>query len=155
MRMWCLTCSPPRPCGVVGAQVLRPPLGLSLFTIATRTPVTPALNHDCPRPPHPLRSPPSFWTLLDPTYAKKFIPIVASVSEHQPTTWASYMFDLHMLVFAGPAGLYFCFKKPTDGTIFLIVFALTAIYFSGVRHSRPSSARFAHSAREVPGGFRS
>ncbi|EFJ42045.1 hypothetical protein VOLCADRAFT_83836 [Volvox carteri f. nagariensis] len=73
-----------------------------------------------------------FWTLLDPTYAKKFIPIVASVSEHQPTTWASYMFDLHMLVFAGPAGLYFCFKRPTDGTIFLIVFALTAIYFSGI-----------------------
>lgn len=29
-----------------------------------------------------------FWTLLDPTYAKKFIPIIASVSEHQPTTWA-------------------------------------------------------------------
>lgn len=26
-------------------------------------------------------------TLLDPTYASKFIPIVASVSEHQPTTW--------------------------------------------------------------------
>lgn len=26
-------------------------------------------------------------TLLDPTFAKKFIPIVASVSEHQPTTW--------------------------------------------------------------------
>jgi dolichyl-diphosphooligosaccharide--protein glycosyltransferase len=38
----------------------------------------------------------SFWTLLDPTYAKKFIPIVASVSEHQPTTWASYIFDLHL-----------------------------------------------------------
>lgn len=73
----------------------------------------------------------SFWTLLDPTYAKKFIPIVASVSEHQPTTWASYIFDLHMLVFAAPAGLYFCFKRPTDGTIFLITFALTAIYFSG------------------------
>ena len=25
-------------------------------------------------------------SLLDPTYAKKFIPIIASVSEHQPTT---------------------------------------------------------------------
>ncbi|KAG2440767.1 hypothetical protein HXX76_003623 [Chlamydomonas incerta] len=73
-----------------------------------------------------------FWTLLDPTYAKKFIPIVASVSEHQPTTWASYIFDLHVLVFAAPAGLYFCFKKLTDGTIFLTVFALTAIYFSGI-----------------------
>lgn len=56
---------------------------------------------------------------------------MASVSEHQPTTWASYIFDLHVLVFAAPAGLYFCFKKLTDGTIFLTVFALTAIYFSG------------------------
>jgi hypothetical protein len=39
-----------------------------------------------------------FWTLLDPTYAKKYIPIIASVSEHQPTTWATYIFDLHALV---------------------------------------------------------
>jgi dolichyl-diphosphooligosaccharide--protein glycosyltransferase len=39
-----------------------------------------------------------FWTLLDPTYAKKYIPIIASVSEHQPTTWATYVFDLHILV---------------------------------------------------------
>ena len=31
-------------------------------------------------------------TLLDPTYAKKYIPIVASVSEHQATTWTSYFF---------------------------------------------------------------
>lgn len=73
-----------------------------------------------------------FWTLLDPTYAKKFIPIVASVSEHQPTTWASYLFDLHLLVIAAPAGLYYCFKKLTDENIFLLVFALTSIYFSGV-----------------------
>ncbi|GFR51879.1 hypothetical protein Agub_g14356 [Astrephomene gubernaculifera] len=73
-----------------------------------------------------------FWTLLDPTYAKKFIPIVASVSEHQPTTWASYIFDLHGMVFAAPAGLYFCFKRRTEGSIFLLTFALTAIYFSGI-----------------------
>ncbi len=33
-------------------------------------------------------------TLLDPTYAKKYIPIIASVSEHQPTSWSSYFFDL-------------------------------------------------------------
>lgn len=26
-------------------------------------------------------------TLLDPTYAKKYVPIIASVSEHQPTSW--------------------------------------------------------------------
>lgn len=56
---------------------------------------------------------------------------MASVSEHQPTTWASYLFDLHLLVFAGPAGMYFCFKRLTDENVFLLVFALTAIYFSG------------------------
>lgn len=73
-----------------------------------------------------------FWTLLDPTYAKKYIPIIASVSEHQPTTWAAYVFDLHLLVFAAPAGMYFCFKKLTDANIFLLTFALTATYFSGI-----------------------
>lgn len=73
-----------------------------------------------------------FWTLLDPTYAKKYIPIVASVSEHQPTTWASYVFDLHFLVFAAPAGMYFCFKRLTDENIFILTFALASIYFSGI-----------------------
>ena len=29
-------------------------------------------------------------TLLDPTYAKKYIPIIASVSEHQATTCNSF-----------------------------------------------------------------
>jgi dolichyl-diphosphooligosaccharide--protein glycosyltransferase len=56
-----------------------------------------------------------FWTLLDPTYAKKYIPIIASVSEHQPTTWATYVFDLHLLPFAAPAGLYFCFRCAAQG----------------------------------------
>lgn len=73
-----------------------------------------------------------FWTLLDPTYAKKYIPIIASVSEHQPTTWSTYVFDVHLLVFAAPAGLYFCFKTMSDAQLFLLTFALTAIYFSGI-----------------------
>lgn len=73
-----------------------------------------------------------FWTLLDPTYAKKYIPIIASVSEHQPTTWATYVFDLHALVFAAPAGLYFCFQRLGDAHIFLLVFSMFAIYFSGI-----------------------
>lgn len=73
-----------------------------------------------------------FYALLDPTYAKEHIPIIASVSEHQPTTWASYFFDLHLLVFFFPAGFYFCFKKPTDGNIFLILYGAISVYFSGV-----------------------
>ncbi|KAL6051718.1 oligosaccharyl transferase stt3 subunit [Balamuthia mandrillaris] len=73
-----------------------------------------------------------FYSLLDPTYAKDHIPIIASVSEHQPTTWASFFFDLHCMVFLFPAGLYFCFRKLTDANIFLILYAVTSVYFSGV-----------------------
>lgn len=73
-----------------------------------------------------------FYSMLDPTYAKEHIPIIASVSEHQPTTWASYFFDLHILTFLFPAGLYFCFNKLTDANIFIICYGITAVYFSGV-----------------------
>ena len=31
-------------------------------------------------------------TLLDPTFAKKYIPIIASVSEHQATTCNQYIY---------------------------------------------------------------
>ena len=46
-----------------------------------------------------------FYSLLDPSYAKNNIPIIASVSEHQPTTWSSYYFDLQLLVFMFPGTL--------------------------------------------------
>lgn len=73
-----------------------------------------------------------FYSLLDPSYAKNHIPIIASVSEHQPTSWSSFYFDLQILVFLFPAGLYFCFKQPTDENIFLILYGITSIYFAGV-----------------------
>lgn len=73
-----------------------------------------------------------FWTLLDPTYAKKFIPIIASVAEHQPTTWASYFFDLHQTIMWALAGLYVCIKAPNDSRVFLLVYSLTSLYFAGV-----------------------
>ncbi|KAF1334860.1 Dolichyl-diphosphooligosaccharide-protein glycosyltransferase, partial [Globisporangium splendens] len=71
-------------------------------------------------------------TLLDPTYASKYIPIIASVSEHQPTTWTSYFFDLHVLVPFAPVGLYFLFSNITDGGIFVILYGTVAWYFAGV-----------------------
>jgi len=73
-----------------------------------------------------------FYSLLDPSYAKNNIPIIASVSEHQPTAWSSFYFDLQMLVFMFPVGLYFCFKKLTDANIFIILYGVTSIYFAGV-----------------------
>uniref|UniRef100_A0A1X7UBE6 Dolichyl-diphosphooligosaccharide--protein glycosyltransferase subunit STT3A n=1 Tax=Amphimedon queenslandica TaxID=400682 RepID=A0A1X7UBE6_AMPQE len=73
-----------------------------------------------------------FYSLLDPSYAKNNIPIIASVSEHQPTTWSSFYFDLQMLVFMFPVGLYFCFSKLTDANVFIILYGVTSIYFAGV-----------------------
>lgn len=73
-----------------------------------------------------------FYSLLDPTYAKNHIPIIASVAEHQPTAWSCYYFDLQFLTVMFPVGLYYCFQKPTDASIFAIIYGVTSVYFSGV-----------------------
>lgn len=52
------------------------------------------------------------------SYAKVHIPIIASVSEHQPTTWVSFFFDLHVLVCTFPAGLWFCIRNISDERVF-------------------------------------
>lgn len=71
-------------------------------------------------------------TLLDPTYAKKYIPIIASVSEHQATTWSSFFFDLHYLIMFTPIGLYYCFHKPTETKIFGALYTILGVYFASV-----------------------
>ncbi|KAI9305616.1 Oligosaccharyl transferase STT3 subunit-domain-containing protein [Cunninghamella echinulata] len=73
-----------------------------------------------------------FYSLWDTGYAKIHIPIIASVSEHQPTAWPSFFFDLEMLIFLFPAGLYMCFQKLHDEHIFIIVYSVFASYFAGV-----------------------
>uniref|UniRef100_A0A8C1J4A2 Dolichyl-diphosphooligosaccharide--protein glycosyltransferase subunit STT3A n=1 Tax=Cyprinus carpio TaxID=7962 RepID=A0A8C1J4A2_CYPCA len=70
-----------------------------------------------------------FYSLLDPSYAKNNIPIIASVSEHQPTTWSSYYFDLQLLVFMFPVGLYYCFNNLSDATIFIIIGMILVMAF--------------------------
>lgn len=86
---------------------------------------------------HMLTSPTFGWsgrslTLLDPTYASKYIPIVASVSEHQPPAWNAYFTDIHMMVMLMPIGFVLCFRPLTDATLFLVLYGVTAVYFSGV-----------------------
>ena len=71
-------------------------------------------------------------TLLDPTYASKCIPIIASVSEHQPTTWTSFFFNLHILVPLAPVGLFTLFTNISDGGVFVILYGTLAWYFAGV-----------------------
>ena len=73
-----------------------------------------------------------FYSLWDTGYAKIHIPIIASVSEHQPTTWFSFFFDLHILVCTFPVGLWYCIKKINDERVFVILYAISAVYFAGV-----------------------
>ena len=54
------------------------------------------------------------------------------MSEHQPTTWFSFFFDLHILVCVFPVGLWLCIKNVNDERVFIILYAVSAVYFAGV-----------------------
>ncbi|KAJ8613462.1 hypothetical protein MRB53_036947 [Persea americana] len=73
-----------------------------------------------------------FYSLWDTGYAKIHIPIIASVSEHQPTAWPSFFFDLSFLIWAFPAGVYMCFRNLKDEQVFIVIYAMLASYFAGV-----------------------
>lgn len=70
--------------------------------------------------------------LLDPTYATSYMPIVASVSEHQPCTWSTYFLELHMIVPMLPVGLYFMFRGFGQAELFAILYLFTSAYFAGI-----------------------
>lgn len=73
-----------------------------------------------------------FYSLWDTGYAKIHIPIIASVSEHQPTAWPAFFFDLNFLVWLFPAGVYMCFRDLKDEHVFIVIYAVLASYFAGV-----------------------
>lgn len=73
-----------------------------------------------------------FYSLWDTSYAKIHIPIIASVSEHQPTAWPAFFFDLSMLIWLFPAGVYLCFADLHDEHVFVVVYSIFGSYFAGV-----------------------
>ena len=73
-----------------------------------------------------------FYSLWDTGYAKIHIPIIASVSEHQPTAWPAFFFDLNLMIWIFPAGVYMCFQQLKDEHVFVVIYAVLASYFAGV-----------------------
>ena len=73
-----------------------------------------------------------FYSLWDTGYAKIHIPIIASVSEHQPTAWPAFFFDLNMMIWLFPAGVYMCFQNLKDEHVFIVIYAVLSSYFAGV-----------------------
>lgn len=73
-----------------------------------------------------------FYSLWDTNYAKIHIPIIASVSEHQPTAWPSFFFDNFFLIWLFPVGLYFSIRELRDEHVFIIIYGILGSYFAGV-----------------------
>ncbi|KAI9889160.1 MAG: oligosaccharyl transferase stt3 subunit [Vezdaea aestivalis] len=73
-----------------------------------------------------------FYSLWDTGYAKIHIPIIASVSEHQPTAWPAFFFDLNLLIWLFPAGVYMCFRELKDEHVFIVIYGVLSSYFAGV-----------------------
>ncbi len=71
-----------------------------------------------------------FWSVILPG-ERLNIPIISSVSEHQPMTWAELFQHIHIMAFFIPLGMYYCLKKPTDINIIILTLGITTIYFSG------------------------
>ncbi|KAH3901711.1 probable Dolichyl-diphosphooligosaccharide--protein glycosyltransferase subunit STT3 [Saccharomycodes ludwigii] len=73
-----------------------------------------------------------FYSLWDTSYAKIHIPIIASVSEHQPTAWSSFFFDTQFLIWLFPVGVFLLFTELRDEHVFVIAYSVLCSYFAGV-----------------------
>jgi len=71
-----------------------------------------------------------FEAILNPS-ERLGLPIVESVAEHRPATWASFFYEFGIMIFLGIFGLFFAAQRRRNSDIFLIVFALSAVYFAG------------------------
>src|SRR5712692_2406822 len=70
-----------------------------------------------------------FLTTLDP-FLRQGIPLVASVAENRPSTWASFFLELGSIILLGVFGFFFAFQRLRDSDILLIIFGVTAFYFA-------------------------
>src|SRR6266567_5610193 len=70
-----------------------------------------------------------FLTTLDP-FLRQGIPLVASVAENRPSTWACFFLELGSIILLGVFGFFFAFQRLRDTDVLLIIFGVTAFYFA-------------------------
>lgn len=73
---------------------------------------------------------PKFLSVILPTERKNLF-IIASVSENIPLSWGSLFFNIHLLTFFIPVGIYFALNRPTEENLFIALYGVTTIYFTG------------------------
>ena len=74
--------------------------------------------------------------MFDPSYASNHIPIIASVAEHQPSSWSMYFMDGGFLMTLFPVGCYFIIREglteKTEGKILILIYGLSTLYFASI-----------------------
>ncbi|GIX64954.1 dolichyl-diphosphooligosaccharide--protein glycosyltransferase subunit STT3, putative [Babesia caballi] len=70
-------------------------------------------------------------SLFSPGKAKIGNPLVASISEHQPTRWTNMVLDFWVTLVYNPIGFYVCFKNGLRvGYLSLAIYGVVASYFA-------------------------
>src|SRR6266568_2010265 len=70
-----------------------------------------------------------FLATLDP-FVRNSIPLVASVAENRPSTWASLYLEIGSVILLAVFGFFFAFQRLRDSDVLLIVFGVTGFYFA-------------------------
>ena len=70
-----------------------------------------------------------FITVLDP-FIRAASPLIDSVAEQRISAWGNLYIELGIAILFFLVGLYFVLKNPTNRNIFLLLFAVTSLYFA-------------------------
>jgi len=61
-------------------------------------------------------------------FSRAAAPIVGTVGEQFPATWSTFFTNYHILLILAPVGVYFALKRMKYKDIFIVLFALMAVY---------------------------
>ena len=70
-----------------------------------------------------------FITVLDP-FVRAASPLIDSVAEQRISAWGNLYIELGISILFFLVGLYFVLRNPTNRNIFLLLFAVTSLYFA-------------------------
>ena len=70
-----------------------------------------------------------FITVLNP-FVRAASPLIDSVAEQRISAWGNLYIELGIVILFFLVGLYFVMKNPTNRNIFLLLFAVTSLYFA-------------------------
>jgi len=58
------------------------------------------------------------------------MPLIESVAEHRPATWASFFYEYGFLIILGIFGMIFPLQRFKEKDIFIVLYGVTALYFA-------------------------